>query len=160
MQSPRPARPEVTLQEITASTVRAVTELSVTTEQLGYVASNALSIAQAHFSNEAWFRSVYAGMDLVGFAMIRDSTLSPGSVAGTGIYLWRFMIDQRFQKRGYGREALALLVARARTRPGINHIHSSYVAGPYGPKEFYESFGFFHTGEITPTGEICIRYDL
>jgi diamine N-acetyltransferase len=153
-------RPDVTLQEITASTVRAVAELSVTAEQRGYVANNAVSIAQAHFSSEAWFRSIHAGPELVGFAMLRDGTLAPDASRPASLYLWRFMIDQRFQRRGYGREALTLLVERARTRPGITCLDTSYVVGPHGPKDFYISFGFQHTGEITPKGEVCLRYDL
>jgi diamine N-acetyltransferase len=59
----------VTFQEITADTVRAIIKLSDTLSppQQRMVASNAVSIAQAHFSQNAWFRAIYAGGDAGGF---------------------------------------------------------------------------------------------
>ncbi len=49
----------VTLREITAETVRAVINLSVTEHQKRFVASNAVSLAQALFAPEAWYRAIY-----------------------------------------------------------------------------------------------------
>jgi diamine N-acetyltransferase len=112
----------VTLGEVTAESVRAVTNLRVAPEQEGYVASNAVSIAQAYFHREAWFRAVYAEDVLVGFVMLRDNTLLDADGRRSEISLWRFMIDQRFQKLGYGRRALELVLAHARSRPGITSV--------------------------------------
>ena len=67
--------PPVTLREITEHTVRAVTKLSVADDQLGLVASNAVSLAQALFSDCAWYRAIYSGEELAGFVMIADDTL-------------------------------------------------------------------------------------
>ncbi len=150
------AKTEVSLQEVTASTVRAVTDLRVAPEQEDYVASNAVSIAQAHFHRDAWFRSIHTESDLVGFVMLSDSTLLTPAPAPAQLSLWRFMIDRRYQKAGLGRKALELVVAHARTRPGIDAIHTSYVVGPHGPMEFYLSFGFRPTGEIKPNGEVAL----
>ncbi len=154
------AVPEVSLQEITASTVRAVTDLQVAPEQESYVASNAVSIAQAYFHRDAWFRSIHKADELIGFVMLRDSTLLTPAPAPAQLSLWRFMIDRRFQKAGLGRKALALVVAYARTRPGVTAIHTSYVVGPHGPMEFYLSFGFRHTGEVKPNGEVALVLEL
>ena len=149
----------VTLQEITADTVRAVTSLRVTPEQESYVASNAVSIAQAHFHKEAWFRAIYAGTNLVGFVMLRDKTLLSAELRQTEISLWRFMIDRQYQKSGYGRQALALVLAHARSRPKVLSIQTSYVVGPHGPKDFYLSLGFRHTGDVKSSGEVCLTFD-
>ena len=146
----------VTLREVTATTVRSVTDLRVGPEQESYVASNAVSIAQAYFAQDAWFRSIYAGEILIGFAMLRDGTLLPPEGAKPDVSLWRFMIAHKYQKHGYGREALSLLVERARSRPGTTSIETSYVAGPHGPKAFYLAFGFRHTGEVKANGEVCL----
>ena len=43
------AKAAVSLREVTASTVRSVTDLRVAPEQEGYVASNAVSIAQTYW---------------------------------------------------------------------------------------------------------------
>ena len=159
MRTSVPVTPIVSLREITASTVRAVTDLSVAPKQDDYVASNAVSIAQAHFHPEAWIRAVCAGADLVGFVMVRDETLLKPELPRPTLSLWRFMIDHRFQKFGYGRKALALVVDYARSRPGIESMQTSYVEGPNEPREFYLSFGFHPTGEIKSNGEVCLTLE-
>jgi diamine N-acetyltransferase len=149
----------ISLREVTADSVRAVTSLRVAPEQETYVASNAVSIAQAYFHPEAWFRSIYAADELVGFAMLRDNTLLETEARRQEVSLWRFMIDRRFQKLGYGRQALQFVLAHARTRPGVTSIQTSYVAGPHGPRDFYLSVGFRHTGEVKANGEVCLTMD-
>ena len=146
----------VALREVTAGTVRAVTDLRVSAEQEGYVAGNAVSIAQAYFARDAWFRAIYADETLIGFAMLRDGTLLAPDSAKPEVSLWRFMIAHEHQKRGYGREALSLLVAHARSRPKVTSLETSYVAGPHGPRDFYLAFGFQPTGEVKANGEVCL----
>ena len=68
---------QVSLREITAETVRAVTRLSVADSQQGFVAPNAVSLAQALFSSQAWYRAAYLGDELVGFVMLADESLGP-----------------------------------------------------------------------------------
>jgi diamine N-acetyltransferase len=128
--------------------------LSVAPEQARFVASNAVSIAQAHFQPDvAWFRAIYAEDTAVGFLMLHDDP------ATATYYLWRFMIDHRFQKRGYGRRALELLLEHARTRPGATALTLSHVPGDGNPAPFYERMGFVHTGE-EDDGELVMRVEL
>jgi diamine N-acetyltransferase len=61
---------EVSLQEITKETVRAICRLQVGPGQDRFVAPNAVSIAQAHFEPKAWFRAIHAGEEPVGFVML------------------------------------------------------------------------------------------
>jgi diamine N-acetyltransferase len=143
---------DVRLVEITAGTLRPVLKLGVGPGQAGFVADNAVSIAQAHFEPAAWFRAIVAGEEPVGFAMIHDPTL-PGATPdpdldGATITLWRLMIDARFQGRGYGGRAVALLVNHARTRPGITRFATTYVEGDGGPAGFYRRLGFTPTGRV------------
>ena len=152
--------PEVSLQEITASTVRSILDLRIRPDQESYVASNAVSIAQAHFHPEAWFRAVYAAGVPVGFVMLRDTTLVDPVPAQASLSLWRLMIDRSFQGRGFGRKALELAVAHARTRPGAEAFHTSYVEGELAPRDFYLSFGFEPTGKPKENGEIDLVFDL
>jgi diamine N-acetyltransferase len=145
--------PEVTLREVTAETVRAVCALEVRPEQRGYVAPNAVSIAQAHFEPKAWFRAVYADDTPVGFAMLHEDTEKQE------YFLWRFMVAGEHQGRGYGRRALDLVVSRVREQPGAKELLSSYVPGEDGPGEFYRRYGFVETGEVDD-GELVIRLGL
>jgi diamine N-acetyltransferase len=131
----------VELREITAETVRQVTALAVAPDQEGYVAPNAVSIAEAYFQPKAWFRAIALRDELVGFAMVyRDSQ------AGE-FYVWRFMIDARHQGRGYGRRAVELLVEEARG-DGFDQVTLSVVPGDRSALEFYKRLGFAETGKV------------
>lgn len=145
----------VTLREITADTVRAVTKLAVHPDQAGFVAANAVSLSQALFSDEAWYRAIYADDELVGFVMLADGTLKDPPPAEPAVGLWRLMIDARHQRRGIGRQAMKLVIAHARSRPEIRSLHTSYVPGPGCPEPFYRSLGFAPTGEIDE-GEVVL----
>lgn len=131
----------VSLREITKETVNSILNLSVTKAQEQFVASNAVSIAQAHFSADAWFRAIYADETPVGFLMLSDQP-DKGEY-----FLWRFMIDAQHQGKGYGRRALELLIEHVKTRPNAKELFLSHVPGPGSPEGFYRQSGFEHTGE-------------
>lgn len=150
---------QVTLREITGDTVIAVTRLAVGPDQQGFVASNATSLAQALFSDEAWYRAIYADDELVGFVMLSDETLKADPPAEPNIGLWRLMIDQRHQRRGIGREVMRLVLDHVRSRPGVRHFYTSYVDEPGGPGPFYLGLGFAPNGEIDD-GEVVLLYPL
>ncbi|NJP11440.1 MAG: GNAT family N-acetyltransferase [Leptolyngbyaceae cyanobacterium RU_5_1] len=133
----------VTLREITRENLRSICNLKVTPAQENFVASNAVSIAQAHFYPEvAWFRAIYADETPVGFVMLEDDP------ANSSYFLWRFMIDARFQRCGFGRRALELMIEHVKTRPGATALSTSCVPGEGSPGAFYEKIGFTYTGEM------------
>jgi diamine N-acetyltransferase len=147
--------PEVSLREVTRETLRQVLRLGVAPDQKRFVAPNAVSIAQAHFHPDvAWFRAIYADDTPVGFLMLHDDP------ATSTYFLWRFMIDQSAQGRGYGRRALELLIDHVRTRPSATHLMTSCVPGEGSPIPFYEKAGFALTGEADEDGELYMRYEL
>ena len=132
----------VSLREITSQTLRPILKLSVAPAQQQFVANNAVSIAQAHFEpQKAWFRAVYADETPVGFVMLSDDPVKPE------YYLWRFMIDQRYQRSGFGRRAIELLIEHVRQRPGARELLTSCVPGDGTPIPFYEKLGFALTGD-------------
>ena len=143
----------VSLREITEATLVSILKLKVAPEQENFVASNAISIAQAHFSDHAWFRAIYADETPVGFVMLHDEPEKPE------YYLWRYMIDARYQRMGFGRQALQQLIEHVRTRPNATELLLSYVPQEGGPQPFYESLGFTHTGRIVEE-EMEIKIDL
>ena len=143
----------VSLREITADTVRAICNLKVSKEQEQFVASNSVSIAQAYFSDEAWFRAIYANDKPVGFVMLYDDPKN-----GT-YFLWRLMIDAGYQGRGYGRHALELLVDYVKTRPNAKELRTSHAKGDGNPGGFYKKVGFEYTGE-KEDNELVMRLEL
>jgi diamine N-acetyltransferase len=154
----------VVLVEITKDTLRDFLRLKVAPAQEGFVATNAVSIAQAHFHPEAWFRGIAAGGAAAGFAMLEDWRQCPANAPEDWrrepyVYIWRFMIDARFQSLGFGAQAMRLLIGHARQLPGTKAMLLSFVPGEGSPEGFYRRFGFVPTGEVSE-GEHVMRLAL
>jgi len=148
---------QVSLREITADTVRAVTRLSVAESQKGFVAPNAVSLAQALFSPEAWYRAIYRADELVGFVMVEDQSLRTPPPEKPGIAVWRFMIDEKFQGQGIGGAALRQVIEYARSKGVFETLELSYVPGPGCPEPFYLGLGFRPTGRLDE-GEVVLEF--
>jgi diamine N-acetyltransferase len=102
---------------------------------------------------------VYADDEPVGFVMISDGiTVDDPTYVGP-YYLWRLLIDRRFQGRGYGTATLDLVVEHVRTRPDARRFLVSHVVGPTSPVTFYQQYGFRLTGEVRE-GEPILELDL
>ena len=107
----------VSLQPIDDSNRGAVEALSVSSIQEQFVAGVAESLVEAveDPGGRAIYWAIYADDIPVGFVMISDEVDGPGYIAQ---YLWRLLIDQRYQGRGYGAAALDLIVEFFRGPPG------------------------------------------
>jgi diamine N-acetyltransferase len=143
----------VELREVTAETVRAICRLLVAPSQRSFVAPNAVSFAEALFNSKAWFRAVYADDVPVGFAMVSVDS------AAAEYYLWRFMVAEGFQRRGYGAAAIGRIVEHVRTLPQATALITSWVPAEGGPEPFYRGLGFEPTGEVDD-GEVIGRLPL
>ena len=146
-------RPPIQLKELNQDNYKEVLRLSVAEDQKGFVASNAISVAQAHFEKQAWFRGIYRDEVAIGFVMLDINIEKPE------YYLWRYMIDKKHQGKGYGLKALELIIDHVRALPKATNFLLSYVPGPGEPKGFYEKLGFVETGE-EEDGEKIMRLTL
>ena len=133
---------EITLNEISMKTVFGILMLSetLTEPKRSFVAENAVSLSQAHFSDKAWFRAIYAGRKPIGFAMLSLDEEQPM------YYLWRFMIAEPYHHRGYGRKAMEAIKDHVRTLPNATELYLSYGQGDGSPEGFYKKIGFEDTG--------------
>jgi len=141
----------VSFRKVTKDNLSDVLRLKVKPEQEKFVAGNAVSIAEAHFEEKAWFRAIYADETPVGFVMLYDDPET------SDYFLWRFMIGARYQGLSYGHKALALLIEYVRALPGATELLLSYVPEAGNPEPFYRSLGFVDTGEIHD-GEHVMKY--
>jgi|GEM_PF-154454 len=135
----------VTLREITLDNLFPVMMLSnaLLPPQKHMVAPNALSIAEAHYAANAWFRAIYADETPVGFLMLHDSP------EGWGYFLWRLMVAAPYQRMGFARRALDLLIEYVKTRPGAtNTLTTSCGEGLGSPEGFYRRLGFVRDGKM------------
>jgi len=144
---------DINLRELDKDNFKAIFQLRVKPEQQQFVASNVQSIAEAHFSDKAWFRAIYADDEPVGFVML---SIAPDKAE---YFLWRFMIDAKHQSCGNGRRSLELVIDFVRSLPNAKALYTSHVEGEGNPAEFYAKLGFRHTGEVED-GELVMKFDL
>lgn len=137
-------RKEVRLKMMTADNwEEVVVELGLRASQEDLLASNLYSVAEAQFDPDARPRAVYVGKRVVGFLMY-DVQKTKGKAKEASIY--RFMIDRKYQGKGYGRAALSKALEEIRAIPGVNRISILYMPKNPVAKPFYASFGFVEVG--------------
>jgi len=151
----------VTLRVIEESNRSLIEGLRVSQDQLRFVEGVKSSLEEAAVYQPApWVRAIYDGEEPVGFVMLADDD----PTCPWRYYLWRLLVDTRFQGRGYGRAAIDHIAAYVRTRPGGEELVTSVAH--YGderdqgsPLDFYLRYGFEQTGERHGP-EIVLRLDL
>jgi diamine N-acetyltransferase len=141
---------DVWLREITDDNRYEVERLRVTADQESYVDGVADSLDEAAETPGAcpWYRGVYRGPVPVGFVMISDG-IPAGRPEYLGPYfLWRLLIDSRWQGQGLGTATLDLVVDYLRTRPQARTLLTSVSRGQASPLPFYLRYGFAPTGQV------------
>jgi diamine N-acetyltransferase len=73
--------------------------------------------------------------------------------------LWKLLIDERYQGRGYG-AAVVRQIAELVRAEGATELLTSYEPGDGGPAAFYQRLGFVPTGELDESGEVIVRLGL
>ena len=151
----------VNLREITEEDRAAVLALRVPPEQQRFVGSvqDALDDAADYPHANPWYRAVYADEEPVGFVMLSWNVRpQPPDIIGPW-FLWKILIDRRYQGRGYGADAVRQVAALIRAE-GATELLTSYVPEDGGPAGFYRRLGFTPTGDVDADGELIVRLDL
>lgn len=153
---------QIHLEKITWDNYQKVLKLRVNKEQENYVASNKTSLIHAFLSlsNDipVYAFAIMYGKTVVGFMQImydddwtgyeREDWLSSDDFkkheGQPYYYIWRFMIDKKYQGRGYGKESFKQTLDFIKTFPAGK---AKYVLLSYEPenalgKKLYASFGF------------------
>lgn len=151
----------VHLVEITDVNREAVVALRVAPEQEQFVGTvdGALADAEEYPHANPWYRAVYAGDQPVGFVMLSwDVEPQPPEIIGPW-FLWKLIIDERYQGRGYGLDTVGQISELLRAE-GAAELLTSYVPEVGGPAGFYARLGFVPTGEFDANGEVIVRLAL
>jgi diamine N-acetyltransferase len=151
----------VALREVTDENRHAVLAVRVAPAQKRFVGTVAAAVVDAQEIPEGkpWYRAIYASDQPVGFVMLSwNVTPEPPRIIGPW-FLWKLLIDERYQRRGYGREAVRLVADIVRAN-GASELLTSCVPGDDGPEPFYRHIGFRPTGELDENGEIILALDL
>jgi len=151
----------VTLREITDENRHAVVALRVAPAQERFVGSvqDALDLAVEYPQAKPWYRAVFSGEAPVGFVMVSwNVEPQPPEIFGPW-FLWKIIVDARYQGRGFGAEIVRKVAAIVRAA-GATELLTSYVPETGGPAGFYERLGFVSTGEVDNNGEPIVRLTL
>lgn len=155
-------RIDIHLEKIGWDNYRKVLQLKVTKEQQNFVASNKASLIHA-FINASNGIPVHAfavknGKTIVGYMQIMydndwtgyeredwlNSDLYKQYEGKPYYYIWRFMVDKKYQGRGYGREAFKQTLDYIKTLPDgpSDYALISYEPSNERGRKLYASFGF------------------
>ncbi|MGF1845358.1 GNAT family N-acetyltransferase [Vibrio clamense] len=129
-------------------------QLQVAQHQLNHVDSNAISLAEANFMSFPWFKGIYSDNNPIGFVLVNADTVS------SKFELWRFMLDESQQSKGYGRLAIDLLKSALVNEFEVSALYTSVVSSPESPQGFYENCGFVSTGNLVEGREIELSLSL
>lgn len=133
----------VELREITKENYEECLNLSIADSQKNFVSSTVHSLAQAWvYYDTAFPFAIYADNIMIGFIML-------GYYEAKGYYtLWKFMIDKKYQNKGYGKKALKLGIDYLVNRFKVKEVYTAYYTTNYIAARLYTSFGFRETGEV------------
>ncbi len=132
---------------VTDANVDELLKLKTTETQEHFVASVPKSLAQASVRPAGRPLGLYSNGEPVGFLLLWDARRDPDlAERADQLYIWRLMIDARYQGQGQGQAAMRWLIDEAR-RMGVASVGLSHVPeNPVG--KFYEKFGFRYTGKV------------
>lgn len=144
---------EIRLEAINEINFNDCLALEVNDNQKEYIMSNEFSLTEAlEHPYIARPFIIYNNTTPIGFTMLAfDNSLE----LTNRYWLWRFMIDKKFQNKGLGKIALKKIIAYF-IKNQANVITLSTKETNTIALKLYESLGFFRTGELNDD-EIILR---
>jgi diamine N-acetyltransferase len=148
-------RPTVILLPITKDNELECVNLKPKEEQIALVASNADSLVHAKKEITSRPYGIYSNEAMVGFILFDNEVYSDG-------YYWilRFMIDHRYQGKGYGKSAIKEVIAVLKKRKDCREIRVSHVPSNFVANRLYKSCSFEETGEYEECGDPILSYKM
>ena len=135
----------IRLAEITEDNWLEAASLSVGESQRGYVAPAVGILARGYVYRDCGGRVYVIENDgvHVGIALVREFTDEP-----LGYDLQQFMIDDRYQRMGYGSAALGLILDELRREGRYDHVEVCVKKADAGAIRLYEKHGFTDSGYV------------
>lgn len=142
---------------VTRETLTPLLRVKTRPDQDHLVAPNAVTIAQAAYEPGGHVWGLWDGETAVGLLAMLDphEAILEGGDDPDGAYIWRLLIGAEFQGKGYGRAAIGLALAQARSW-NLPRVATSVVDSPDSNIGFYEHLGFRRTGTFVD-GEIVLN---
>lgn len=149
----------VHLEELNKYNVWDVIELTVKKEQESFIAGNEWSLVHAYVGNKTegavYPFGIFDDDKAVGFLMIAydygEVCNDPDApeISKNNYFLWRLMIDQEEQGKGYGKKAVELALEFVKTFPHgrADYCWICYDKNNEVARKLYLSMGFQEIGE-------------
>ena len=157
----------IRLEKVGYNNLEAVLDLRVSEDQKSFVAPNDRSLIEACLAltqgGKAFPFAICDGDTPVGFCMVGYGTDTgwedAPAVARDSYNIWRFMIGDKYQGRGYGKKSLQLVLDFILTWPcgKADRCWLSYEPENIRAKALYSRFGFEETGEMDGDEVIAVR---
>lgn len=131
----------IQLKEVNVNNYWEIIELTVKASQKEFVTSNAVSLGQAYVQKECIPLAIYNEEQPVGFLMYCIDR-EDGEY-----WIYRLMIDKRYQGKGYAKEAMQQLIHQIKQDTSHHKIYLGVdLRGDISVK-LYKSLGFEFTGQ-------------
>lgn len=142
---------KITLKDINEDNWRECIKLFVSDDQKRFVATNENGLALAYAHKEMNPLAIYNDDTMVGFIMYAKDP-------DDGLfYINRFMVDEKFQKKGFGREAMKQLLEKLR-EDGVGSVDILHRPNNAVAIKLYQSFGFELTEETVDEDVVsCVK---
>ncbi len=144
----------IRLTDVTEDNWLDVAALSVREDQKGYLAPAVGILARGYVYRNCNARVFVVESDgvPVGLALVREFTDEP-----LGYDLQQFMIDRRYQGKGYGSAALALILDALRAEAHYDHVEVCVKKEDAAALRLYEKHGFADSGYVDADAPDCIN---
>ena len=122
-----------------------IASLTVKEHQRNYVAPAIGILARGYVYRDCNVK-IYAFEEdgaVVGIALVRDFTDEP-----LGYDLQQFMVDQQYQNKGFGSQALQLILDELRKEGHYNHVELCVKKADTEAIHLYEKHGFIDSGYV------------
>lgn len=140
----------VHLEEINEGNFDQVLALRVHPNQEKFIAPNAKSLAQCYlYRNDGVYPfAVCCEQKVVGFALMDVDD------DDDDVFIWKLMIDRDYQNRGYGKEAVTLLIEWTSANTKYDELHLLCDHDNAVGRKLYESCGFLFKKTIHGTEDV------
>lgn len=143
----------VRLEKITSENHLECHKLEVVENQKAFVSSTVLALAKAYVYRDIVTPfAIYDDNLMVGFIMVRFNK------EFENYFVWQLLIDEKYQNKGYGRQAMNLAIEWMRKDERCKSIVTCYKDGNDAAKKLYEGLGFVEMEHDPDDG--CNEVDL
>lgn len=139
-------------EKVTINDLKWLNYLTIKDSQINYVESIEDSLLLQENDSSWKARAIYDNQILVGFVLYR--------FIDNEVWIDRYLIDQRYQGRGYGKNALKLIIEELKKTYQQPIMYLSVFKENNVAINLYQKLGFKFNGQLDSKGELVMELKL